>query len=139
MFDWLRKSFGSSKANRRGSSREQEFTHRNPPPQLPPRRSEQTVSDWHTVLGVGWHELISRDQYHAEYDRLIDELFGKFAIEDSHYDMLLESMNAIETEMNKNGGCNWKHSDYAEHLDFLREHLTTDSQFKPEQRRQIDW
>ena len=43
---------------------------------------------------------------------MIKELFEKFAIEDTSYDLVLESMNAIETEMNRNGGCNWKHDDY---------------------------
>src|SRR5438552_707467 len=104
MFDKIRKAISGSERRRRRSSHEQEFTHRNPPAHLPPRRSDEATPDWRIVLGQA--------EYQAEYALLIKELFEKFAIEGNPYDLVLESMNAIENEMNRNGGCNWKHDDY---------------------------
>ena len=122
MFKWFRKP---------DASKEDETPQEFRPAELPPRRVKETTPDWRTVLG--------RNEYRAEFTRLIQKLFDKFAIEDTPYDMVLESMNAIETELGRNGGTNWRHSDYAEHLAFLRDQLKVDPQFNEVYIRQIDW
>jgi hypothetical protein len=77
------------------------------------------------------------EEYQAEYGRLLRELGSQFAIGDSPQEQVLHAMSMIDHEMNGNGGCNWVESDYAEYLDALREHLTTESRFSSEQLAKI--
>ena len=81
----------------------------------------------------------SNEEYDAEFRRLVSVLFDKFAIEDTPHNLLLESMNAVENEMNRNGGMNWSSRDHGEHLNHVREELTADSQFNAIQVQQINW
>ena len=75
----------------------------------------------------------------AQYSRLLRELGEQFAVGDSPQEQLLNAMSMVDHEMNGNGGCNWKEKDYFEHLDTLREHLTTESRFTSEQLDKIRW
>ncbi len=78
-------------------------------------------------------------QYRAEFERRVREFHERFATDYTAYDELLDAMNAIETEMNRNGGANWSQGGYDEFLDTIREHLTADAKFSSEEVEKIEW
>ena len=82
---------------------------------------------------------LSDEEYSREFLRLIREVEDQFAIGDTPYEQLLSSMGVIEKEMNHNGGCNWQEKDYVEYLDAIRDHLTAEPRFTPEQLAKIRW
>ena len=82
---------------------------------------------------------LSDEEYLREFHRLIREVEDQFAIGDTPYEQLVSSMGVIEKEMNHNGGCNWEEKDYIEYLDAIRDHLTTEQSFTPEQLAKIRW
>ncbi len=82
---------------------------------------------------------MTEEQYRAEYRRLRNELFDQFSIGDSPQEEVLYAINAIETEMNRNGGVNWNEADFTEDMDILAEHLTTEPTFSEEQVDRIHW
>ena len=135
MFDWIRSIFGHSNPQREP---ELDCVREFVPAKIPPRRPHRTEEEKLMLLRMEIEGPLSTEEYNAEFRRLTDILFHKFAIEETTYDLMLESMNAIENEMNRNGGANWD-SSYDEHLDHLREHLATHSQFNAAQVQQINW
>jgi len=136
MLDWLRNAFGRLKTLRETPPEEiREFK----PAKLPPRRTPQSEEVKLMKLRMECDGRRSNEEYDAEFRRLIDALFGKFAIEDTPYDQLLESMNAVENEMNKNGGLNWSSGDHGAQLNHVRKELVADSQFNASQVQQINW
>jgi hypothetical protein len=82
---------------------------------------------------------LTPEEYQDEYRRLLRQLGKQFAVGDSPRELVLNAMSLIDHEMNHNGGVNWAESDYAEYLDTLREHLTRESRFTPEQLGKILW
>jgi len=78
-------------------------------------------------------------EYLKEFHRRVREVEDQFAIGDTPYEQLVSSMGAIEKEMNQNGGCNWEEQDYIEYLDTIRDHLTAQPTFAPEQLMKIHW
>lgn len=82
---------------------------------------------------------MTAEEYQAEFIRLLRQLNGQFAIGDSPWEQVVNSMGVIEHEMNHNGGVNWPNSDYSDFLDALKDNLTTESNFTPEQRGKIRW
>ena len=82
---------------------------------------------------------LSEEEYQAEYRRLLRELNGQFAVGDSPWDQVVDSMGVIDHEMNGNGGVNWTERGYTEYLDALRVHLTAETRFSPEQLAKIRW
>ncbi|HXI69591.1 MAG TPA: hypothetical protein VNN22_04465 [Verrucomicrobiae bacterium] len=82
---------------------------------------------------------LSDEQYLTEFHRLIREVANQFAIGDTPYEQLVSSMGVIEKEMNHNGGCNWQEKDYVEYLDAIRDCLTGETRFKPDQLTKIRW
>jgi hypothetical protein len=79
------------------------------------------------------------EEYQSEYRRLLRDLNGQFAIGDSPWEQVVHSMGVIDHELNGNGDVNWAESDYTEFLDTLRDHLTTETRFTPEQLAKIRW
>jgi hypothetical protein len=77
--------------------------------------------------------------YQAEFRRLTQALYDKFAVEDTPHDLLLDAMAAVENEMNRNGGANWNEGNYAEYLDIIGETLRAKSEFTAEQLAKIEW
>jgi hypothetical protein len=82
---------------------------------------------------------VSTDNYPAEFRRLTQVLYDKFAILDTPYDVLLDAMSAVENEMNRNGGGNWNENNYGEYLDSIEDRLLADNQFTAKQQQQIRW
>jgi hypothetical protein len=82
---------------------------------------------------------LSDEEYLEEFHRLIHEVENQFAIGDTPYEQLVSSMGVIEKEMNHNGGCNWQEQDYIEYLEAIRDHLTVEPRFTPEQQAKIRW
>lgn len=78
-------------------------------------------------------------QYRAEFERRVREFFQRWATEYTAYDELIDAMNTIETEMNRNGGANWSQGGYDEFLDTIRDHLTADTKFSSEEIEKIEW
>lgn len=81
----------------------------------------------------------SKKDYKAEFRRRVTALSEKFAVEATPYDELLDAMDAVEDEMNRNGGANWIEGNYDKYLEIIEEHLTTASQFSPQQLEKIKW
>lgn len=81
----------------------------------------------------------SNEDYAAEFRRRISALSEKFAIEDTPYDELLDAMNAVEDEMNRNGGVNWVEGNYDKYLELIGEHLAAAPQFSSQQLERIRW
>lgn len=82
---------------------------------------------------------LSDEEYSREFLRLVREVEDQFAIGDTPYEQLVSSMGVVEKEMNRNGGCNWQEKNYIEYLDAIRDHLTTEPSFTPEQLAKIRW
>lgn len=82
---------------------------------------------------------MTEEEYQAEYRRLLRELNSQFAVGDSPWDQVVDSMGVIYHEMNGNGGVNWTETGYTEDLDALRLHLTAETRFSPEQLAKIRW
>jgi hypothetical protein len=136
MFNWLRKAFSYPKTQLETRLDEvREFK----PAKLPPRRVPQSEDVKLMKLRMECDGRRSNEEYDAEFRRLVSVLFDKFAIGATPRDLLLESMNAVENEMNRNGGGNWNTGGYDEHLNCIREQLTADSQFTAIQVQQINW
>src|SRR5262249_47193678 len=81
----------------------------------------------------------SSEDYIAGFERRTTALYDKFALNDTPYDELLEAMNGVEDEMNRNGGGNWKGGDHYRYLDIIEEHLTAAPQFSPQELEKIRW
>ncbi len=81
----------------------------------------------------------SNEEYIAEFERRVTALHEKFAIELTPYDELVDAMNAIETELNRNGGANWTEGDHDRYLDIIEEHLTAAPQFSSQELEKIGW
>jgi hypothetical protein len=81
----------------------------------------------------------SSEDYQAEFRRLTQALYHKFAVEDTRYDLLLDAMAAVENEINRNGGANWNEGNYADYLDIIGETLLAEGQLTPEQMAKIEW
>jgi hypothetical protein len=81
----------------------------------------------------------SPDNYQAEFRRLTQQLYDKFAILDTPYDVLLDAMSAVENEMNRNGGGNWNEGNYGEYLEIIGERLLAENQFTEKQQQMIRW
>jgi hypothetical protein len=81
----------------------------------------------------------SHDDYQAEFRRLKKQLYDKFAILDTPYDVLLDAMSAVENEMNRNGGGNWNEGNYGEYLEIIADRLLTENQFTDKQKQKVRW
>jgi hypothetical protein len=82
---------------------------------------------------------LSDEEYLREFHELIHKVEGQFAIGGTAYEQLVSSMGVIEKEMNHNGGCNWEEQNYIEYLNAIRDHLTAESSFTPEEIARIRW
>lgn len=85
------------------------------------------------------HATSSKEDYDAEFQRRTTALYEKFAVEDTPYDELVDAMNAVETDMNRNGGANWVEGNYDRYLEIIEEHLTGAPQFSSQQLEKIRW
>lgn len=82
---------------------------------------------------------MSNDEYQAAFKQLTKDLYAKFAVEYTAYDMLLDAMAAVDNEMNHNGGCNWNAGDYDTYLETIHEHLDADPEFSDAEVEKIAW
>jgi hypothetical protein len=82
---------------------------------------------------------MTEEQYQQEFKHLQRELGEQFSIGNSPYEELLYAMGVIDHEMNSNGGCNWVESNFIEYLDTLREYLSNEPGFSPEQLAKVRW
>lgn len=85
------------------------------------------------------HATSSNEDYQAEFRRRTNALSEKFAVEDTPYDELLDAMDAVEDEMNRNGGVNWVEGNYDRYLEVIGEHLATAPQFSSQELKKIKW
>src|SRR6516162_3937901 len=77
------------------------------------------------------------DAYRAEFLRLKEGLYDKFAVEHTEYDVLLDAMASVDHEMNHNGGGNWNSGDYYQYLDAIADILLSGDQVPPEELTKI--
>lgn len=82
---------------------------------------------------------MSNEEYRVAFKQLTKDLYAKFAVEYTPYDMLLDAIAAVENEMNRNGGCNWNTGDYDEYLVTIHEHLDADPEFSDAEAEKIAW
>jgi hypothetical protein len=82
---------------------------------------------------------LSDAEYLKEFHRLIHEVEGQFSIGDTPYEQLVSSMGVIEKEINHNGGSNREEQVYIDYLHGIRDHLTAEPSFTPEQIAKIRW
>ena len=85
------------------------------------------------------HATSSNEDYQAEFRRRTTALSEKFAVEGTPYDELLDAMDAVEDEMNRNGGVNWVEGNYDTYLEVIAGHLAADPQFSSQQLEKIKW
>src|SRR5688572_3423210 len=75
--------------------------------------------------------------YPAEFRRLSAPLFEQFSIGHTPYEELLYAMRVIEKEMNENGGCNWRETEFIEFIETIRDVLLEEPTFTTEQQAKI--
>ena len=78
-------------------------------------------------------------EYQTEFRRLSEALWNQFTVGDTPFAELVEAMSAVENELNRNGGANWTHGDYADYLGIIERCLLPDTQFTPAQLTEIRW